>query len=152
MTAALPPSLVTLLGGDSIEEKIGEVLLVIACDLDRTPRVASLSVGEILAVSPDRLLLTMYESSRTSQALASGSRGVLHAVVDGAIAKVEFSAVPLDKASGRIIFNCTVESVERDEVPYARVTGGVSFQLTTQKEQVVERWRNQLKTMRKVAG
>jgi hypothetical protein len=154
MTAdQLPPSVRALLGGASLEEKIGSTVLLIVAGQEGWPRVASLSVGEILATSGTRLFLTLYDKSRTTRALATTGRGLLLLVDDGAIVKVAVTAVPVSegKSPGRSAFCADVVSVERDEVPYATVTHGVEFELVDGAG-AVNRWRKQLADLQELGG
>jgi len=139
-------SMQALLDGDDLDSKIGTTLLLIVPNGTEMPRVASLSVGEVYAPSATELYLTLYETSRTTKQLVAGGRALLMGVDDGAIVKVELSAQPLDATSaigGRTIFRAEIDAVERDEVPYARVTSGIRFELVDGAS-AVERWQRQL--------
>ena len=148
----IPPSVRLLLDGTDLGVKIGEALQLAVSDDTGWPRLASLSVGEVLAVSATRMLLTLYTSSRTSAQLASRGRGLLVLVDDGAIVKLEFQASQLDESSGRTTFQADIVGVERDEVPYARVTHGIGFELVADEEQVLARWRAQLDRLKELAS
>jgi hypothetical protein len=150
-TPTLPPGLLALLDGSDLEGKVGETLVLIATDADGWPRVATLSVGELLAVSGTQLLVTLYRSSRTTLAIVSSGRALLVAVEGDGIAKVQLQLEALDVASpGRTTFRAQVVSVEHDEVPYARVTHGIGFELVD-GTRAVERWRLQLADLRALA-
>lgn len=142
-TPHLPESVQRLLDGTGLDGKIGTTLQLVVSDDPGWPRIASLSVGEVLAVGPAELLLTMYDHSRTTAALTDRGRGVLVLVDDGAIVKVELEAAALESADGRTVFRCAVLGVERDEVPYARVTQGIEFELVDGAA-AVARWGRQL--------
>ena len=149
-SAGLPASIMSLLDGSELESKVGVTLLLVVSDDAGWPRIASLSVGELFAARPDELLLTMYERSRTTQALISRGRAVLHVVDDGAILKVNLGAEVLGSADGRTTFRCTVDAVERDEVPYARVIHGIEFELVRESG-ALTRWARQLDELKELA-
>lgn len=148
----LPASVRALLDGTGLDAKVGEVLQLAVSDDAGWPRVASISVGEVLAASATRLLLTLYSRSRTAAALEGRGRGLLLLVIDGAIVKVEFTASRLAERDGRTTFDGVVAGVERDGVPYARVTEGIRFELVDREEQVLARWRAQLDGLRELAS
>jgi hypothetical protein len=149
-SAVLPDSVRVLLDGTDLENRIGVTILLIVSGED-WPRVASVSVGEVLAVSGDTVMLTLYDSSRTAQALASRGRGTLFLVDAGAVVKVEVTAAVAGSGDGRTVFRCAVARVERDEVPYARVTHGIEFELIAKQEQVTARWRAQLQQLKELS-
>jgi hypothetical protein len=140
----LPAGLLALLDGSDLESKVGETLILIATDAEGWPRVATLSVGELLAVSGTQLLVTLYRASRTTHAIESSGRALLVAVEGNGLAKVQLELAVLDVTSpGRTTFLGRVSSVEHDEVPYARVTHGIGFDLVDGTK-ALERWRLQL--------
>lgn len=151
-SSELPSSVRALLDGSDLEVKVGAALQLAVSDDAGWPRVASISVGEVLAVSATRVLLTLYTSSRTAAELAARGRGLLLLVDDGAIVKIALQASRLGDASGRTTFDGAVVGVERDEVPYARVTHGIGFQLVAHEEQVLARWRAQLDGLKGLAS
>lgn len=142
-TQHLPDALLRLLDGTGLARKIGTTLQLVVSDDREWPRIASLSVGELLASGPGELLLTIYSHSRTTAALAERGRGLLVVVDDGAIVKVELVASALDTTDGRTMFRCAVVGVERDEVPYARVKHGIEFELVDGTA-ATARWEQQL--------
>jgi hypothetical protein len=146
----LPEPVMRLLDGDDLEAKVGQVVLLTVAD-GRTPRIASLSVGELLALDRRTILATLYERSRTGRALAATGSGLLLFVDDGGLLKVEVEAEVVAAQGGRATFHCTVVVVERDEVPYARVTRGIEFELVDRQDQVMARWRSQLSEMKELA-
>ena len=135
-----------LLDGTALADKIGTTLQLVVSDDAGWPRVASLSVGEVLATGPRTILLTMYETSRTTRTLAGRGRGLLVLVDDGAIVKVELEASVAGGSEGRTIFRCVIAGVERDEVPYARVTHGIEFALVDGAA-ATDRWARQLEEL-----
>jgi hypothetical protein len=151
-SSELPSSVRALLDGSDLEAKVGVVIQLAVSDDAAWPRVASISVGEVLAVSATRMLLTLYTNSRTAADLADRGRGLLLLVDDGAIVKVELQASRLGDGLGRTTFDGAVVGVERDEVPYARVTHGIGFELVAHEEQVLTRWRAQLDGLKELAS
>jgi hypothetical protein len=148
----LPQAVFTLLDGTGLDAKVGTTLQLAVSDDAGWPRVATISVGEVLAVSATRLLMTLYTRSRTAAMLEARGRGLMLLVDDGVIVKIEFAASRLAEHDGRTTFNGAVVGVERDEVPYARVTEGIRFELVAHEEQVLARWRTQLDELSELAS
>lgn len=150
----LPESVFRVLDGDDLAAKIG-ITVLIAANAAEGPRIATLSVGEVLTTSARELLLTLYRSSRTTAAILETGRALLMLVDDGAIVKirVETAEVPDSGAesAGRLVLRGNVVSVERDEVPYARVSHGIGFELLD-GEAAVRRWIDQIAGLRRVAS
>jgi hypothetical protein len=151
-SAKLSASVCALLDGTALESKVGIALQLAVSNDEDWPRVASISVGEVLAVSDQRLLFTLYTHSRTALTLADRGRGLLLLVDEGAIVKVEFDAASVGSGDGRTTFDAAVRGVERDEVPYARVSSGIEFQLVSHQAQVLDRWRSQLDGLKELAS
>lgn len=148
----IPDAVREFLDGTDLEAKIGIAMQLVVSDDAGWPRVASISVGELLAVSETRMLLTLYTRSRTAAALFARGRGLLLLVDDGAIVKIEFATRRLAERSGRTTFDGAVIGVERDEVRYARVTHGIGFELIAHEEHVLTRWRAQLDELSELAS
>jgi len=150
-SSELPEAVQHLLDGTGLADKIGTTLQLVVSDDEGWPRVASLSVGEVLATGAETILLTMYDSSRTTRALTERARGLLVLVDEGAIVKVELEASVAGSAEGRTIFRCRVAGVERDEVAYARVTHGIEFELLDGAA-ATARWAKQLDQLAGMEG
>jgi hypothetical protein len=139
-----------LFDGTDLESKVGVTVLLVATDSDGWPRMASLSVGEVLAVSRSELLITLYRSSRTTLALEQSGRALLVLKDGDGLAKIQVLAQLLDvRSPGRKTFRAEVVEAEHDEVPYARVTHGIEFELV-EGTRATERWRLQLEELRRL--
>jgi len=143
----LPAGLARALRGDRLDEEIGRTVLLVAPAADGWPRVATLSVGEVLAPDARRILLSLYATSRTTAAIRAAGRALLLADDDGAIVRVRLTTTEIEDAAaaeaGRVTFRGDVAAVEIDAVPYARVTHGIGFELLD-PDAALARWRRQL--------
>ncbi|OZM77065.1 hypothetical protein [Pseudonocardia sp. MH-G8] len=139
-----------LLDGSGLKSKIGVTVLLVVNDEAAWPRVASLSVGELL-VRGDEVLMTLWERSRTTAALRAARAGLLHVVDGGGIVRIGagFDPIDVETGAGRVTFRGVVEEVELDVVPYAVVTHGISFELTD-PDDAIARWEQQLDRLRQV--
>lgn len=150
--ADLPAGARDLFNGSDLASKVGATAQLIAVADDGWPRVALLSAGEVL-VTDDTVMLTVYAASRTTGAARSSGRAVLLVVTDESIVRIALKLEELDAAQslgGRTTFRGTVASVEQDRVAYARVTGGIGFELHD-PEPVIERWEQQIELLRSAA-
>src|SRR5437762_2738343 len=81
---ALPASLLSLFDGRDLARKVGETFLLVTTDEQGWPHMAMLSVGELLARSPDRLEAALWLHSTATTNLERSGRGLLAVVADGA--------------------------------------------------------------------
>jgi len=149
----LPPSVAAALDGRDLRRKLGVTLLVNATAADGWPRIATLSVGEALAQA-DEILLSLYATSRTAEALAAAGKGLLMLAADGGLHKLRVRVSPVAGVAvddeGRRILRARVEDTEFDAVPYARVTSGVTYELDD-ADAALARWTRQLNRLREYA-
>jgi hypothetical protein len=143
--------LLQLLDGAGLPGKVGETLLLIVSGGEDWPRVAILSVGEVLAPSTSRLVLGLHSSSRTTEALRRSGRALLVAVCDGTVYKVSLTARlwgdRVLHGVGNTFFRAEIDEVSMDEVGYAKVTSGVTYELLLGKAEVLARWQASVELM-----
>jgi hypothetical protein len=143
----VPAGVAALLDGTRLEHKVGTTVLVAAAD-GGWPRIATLSVGEVLVADPRTVAFTMYRASRTAGAIAASGHALLLAVDDGAVVRLRVDVRGVDaEDDGRRTFVGNVVGVERDAVPYARVTSGIEYEVLDPAA-TVSRWRRQLDALR----
>jgi hypothetical protein len=151
--AHLPAAVAELLNGHDLQTKVGPTFLLVACEPEGWPRMALLSVGEVLAVSPSEVRLALYRQSGTTRALAHSGKALLVVVVDGVTYKIRLAATELSDAEvgegGDAVFLADVRSVDEDQVAYAVVEHGVEFTLIDETA-VVERWLSSVDRLRGV--
>jgi hypothetical protein len=140
----IPASLADVFDGRRLGAKVGETILLIA---GVEPRVAALSVGEVLVIG-DRVGLLLYAGSRTCAAVRETGRALLLGVADGGLVRVRLDVTVSGAAvpSGRSAFVGTVAEVELDRVGYAQVTSGITYELGDPAS-VVERWEHQIEAL-----
>ena len=147
----LAPSVVRLLSGTQLESAVGTTFELITVDEQGWPHVALLSVGEILATDPSSLRLALWAHSSTTANLSRTGGALLTFVHDHRYYKVRFAATQTSSpAAGSRPFAAflgTVLAVQVDEVPYATVTGGITFELADAAS-TVKRWSKTLEALR----
>lgn len=147
----MPGGLVALLSGDDLESKVGQTFLLATAEPDGWPRMALLSAGEVVAVSPAELRLALYRGTRTTRALTSTGRALLVIVHEGSTYKIQLEAqsVPDVDAGSNAVFVADVASVDEDRVGYATVEHGIGFSLVDEKA-VLELWRRTTELLKEI--
>lgn len=142
-TAELPAPVRELLDGQDLGAKVGHTFLLVACEPDGWPRMAMLSVGEVLATSGREVRLALYPSSGTTAALTEAGKGLLIVVLDGTTYKIRVEATRVHDPGGGgesdALFVTSVTRVDEDRVGYATVEHGIMFSLTDEQA-AVQRW------------
>ena len=147
----LGADVVALLDGTDLEAAVGLALELITVDADGWPRVALLSVGEVVAVGDRALALALWPGSRTTANLERSGGALLALVAGGAAHRVALEARRatdvLVRGEPRAVFHATVLSAARDEVPYARLQSGITYELAEPTE-TLGRWRATVAALR----
>jgi hypothetical protein len=147
----LAASVVRLLSGTELASAVGTTFELITVDEQGWPHVALLSAGEILATGPSSLRLALWASSGTTANLTWAGRALLTFVHDHAYYRVRMTVAQIEapETGSRPLaaFLATVVEVQVDEVPYATVTGGITFELADAAG-TVKRWSDTLEALR----
>jgi hypothetical protein len=152
----LPASLEPLFAGTDLASGVGLTFLLLTVDEDGWPRMAMLSVGEVLAAQPGVLRLALWLHSTATKNLTRAEQAVLSLVHAGAGYYIRGRArrgPDLDLgADGRLAyFELRIDDVLEDAVTYAELTSGMTFRLH-QPEQVLPRWERTIAALRAVAA
>ena len=141
------PAVLTLLNGSELSGKIGTTIQIVTVDPSLKPRIALLSVGEILAVSATEWRLALHEGSDTSQNLGSpGRTAIVSVIVDGAHFVHELTVREIQIHNARIsgrrlaVVSAAVAASWKDSVDYATLSNGITYQLLAPESAVIERW------------
>jgi hypothetical protein len=145
----LPAEVAALLGGRDVQAGVGLTIQLLTVDEPGWPRVALLSVGEVLAIDERNLRLALWPTSQTTANLSRTGRGVLCLVDAGAFFTVLIHAargVDLVDPAPRAVFEARIDELRRDEVPYAVLTSGIVFDLPD-RDVVVARWHETIEAL-----
>jgi hypothetical protein len=147
----LPESVYRRLDGTDLEGDRGFTLSLVTVDESRFPRIALLSVGEVLALGKDRLAIALWPGSTTTRSLTASGQGTLAVVADEVAYSIQIEVQrQTDLPAGGMdhaFFIATIQDVLADEVTYARLTSGITFELPD-RERVLARWQATLDAMR----
>jgi hypothetical protein len=149
----LPGWLAALFDGADLAARVGQTFLLLTTDDAGWPHLAMLSVGELVAEGDQVLRAALWLHSASTRNLEHDGRGLLALVADGAGYYLRLRAsrgADLDLGEhGRLaFFRLQVEDVLEDAVAYARLTGGITFELA-QPEQVLPRWQQTISALRR---
>jgi hypothetical protein len=148
----LSSGVVELLDGHDLEARAGLTIQLLTADESGWPRVALLSVGEVLVLDDSVLRLALWPGSRTTANLTRTGRATLAFVHDRASYSLQVEAqraADLAEPVGCAVFDGRVAAVHRDEVPYAVLRSGITFDLPDPAA-VLERWRATIDALRRV--
>jgi hypothetical protein len=147
-----PPALRALFAGTPDAAPRGFAASLMGVDAGGRVRTALLSAGELLAPDERTLCFALWPNSRTTESIAQSGRATLTFVAEQAFFQIQFDVrrVMLDGAPVAC-FVGTIEKGEMQRVSYARLTGGISFDLPDEQA-VHARWRTQMEWLKKAAS
>jgi hypothetical protein len=139
------PAVLRLLDGTGLDTKIGVTIQLITVDPSGRPRIALLSVGEAVAVSPTHWRFALHDDSSSAHNLAArGRQATATVVLDGASHGHELRVVDVTPRAigGRscLLLDTTVTTSWRDDVDYATLTHGITYELRVPVQEVLARW------------
>jgi hypothetical protein len=148
--ARLPQAVAALFDGADLAAKVGHTISLIAVDDEGWPRLALLSVGEVVSATGKDLRLALYATSGTTAALTGSGRALLNVVLDGTSYRIRATVQRLSPDAGRLaLFYGEITRVDEDRVGYAEIVSGITYRLADQAA-VVKRWSEQVDLLRKV--
>jgi hypothetical protein len=146
--ARLPGDVVALLDGNDLDARVGLTIELVTTGIDGWPGIALLSAGEVLALGDSAIRLALWPDSRTTANLSRSGRGLLAFVHDGSAYTVRVETERASDLPGPLAaFDGRVAAVRRDEVGYARLASGITFDLPDAPA-VVARWRGTIEALR----
>jgi hypothetical protein len=152
-----PDEVRALLDGSSLTGKIGFTASLLTVDANGHVRTSLLGVGELYAPDSRTLCTALWPNSRAAAVLAKSGRGTLTFVCEDAFYQVQLRFEPLQPppsgdALGLAYFCGSIDSGEIQRVRYARLTGGITYQLTGEEGAVLDRWGQQIEHLKQAAA
>ncbi|WP_322049556.1 pyridoxamine 5'-phosphate oxidase family protein [Paraburkholderia sp. J67] len=149
---SLPLQVLQDFDGEHLEARLGEAIRLSTVGPDGWPHAAQLSVGEVLAVRPDELLIAIWPTSHTTRNLERDGRLTISLVHDGALLEIRGKASAIADHKTKLdlsVFRVKIESVNEHRAKYADVLSGVTFRLH-EPDKVLARWREQIAMLREL--
>jgi hypothetical protein len=143
--------LIELFSGENLEAAVGFTVQLLTLDDEGWPRIALLSVGEVLAVDDTTVRLALWPESRTTGNLIRSAQGVLAFVHREVAYTVRIRTVRLPNLNDPLalaVFDGRVTEVRRDQVSYAVLQSGITFNLPD-RAQVLTRWNATIEQLRR---
>ena len=151
-----PAAVRALFDGTSLASKIGFTASLLTTDTNGHVRTSLLGVGELYAPDARTLCLALWPQSRAAGVLARSGRGALTFVCEEVFyqAQLRFEALPpmAGETGGLAHFAGSIDTGETQRVPYARLTGGITFDLEEGGEAVLDRWEQQIEHLKQAAA
>jgi hypothetical protein len=158
MFDAWPAAVRSLFDGALLASKVGFTASLLTTDANNGHvRTSLLGVGELYAADSCTLCVALWPQSRAAGVLAQSGRAALTFVCEDAFYQVQLLFRPLasmqNDASGLAYFIGTIEAGEAQRVPYAHLTGGITFELAEEdKAAVLDRWQQQIEHLKQAAA
>lgn len=152
-TTPLPDELLALLDGSLPASHLHQAIRLSSVGENGWPYAAQLSLGEIIALTPGKLLFAIWPQSTTTRNLRRDGKVTLALVLDGAIFEIQALATPRKEtltASDLAVFSAEVKQVIAHRAPYATVTQGLTFRLKDEAT-ALARWREQIAALKMLA-
>src|SRR5258708_5563009 len=143
----MPEAVLRALDGHDLPGHVGLTFPLLTVDASGWPHVALLSAGEVLAVGESELRLALWPGSETTANLTRDGRGTLMVIAGATAFYLELEARPASPGDRLALFTARVRRVLADEVAYARITTGISFDLPDPAS-VLGRWRDTIGALR----
>ncbi|GIP24205.1 pyridoxamine 5'-phosphate oxidase family protein [Paenibacillus sp. J22TS3] len=148
----IPPQLYELLDGSNLAAKQQEAMMLLTVTEDGWPHVAMISVGEIVALSPDTLRLGLWSGTVTTGNILRSGKAMLCVFYAGTAMYSRLALSPLealaDAKHPRQRFEARVVSSRADTAQYADILGGVQIALHDPAA-VIARWQETVADLHK---
>lgn len=150
----LPSGLLALLDGSLPVSHRHQAIRLSSVGSNGWPYAAQLSVGEIIALSPQQLRFAIWPGSTTTANLTREGKMTLALVDDGAVIEIQALAQKRDETITDLqltVFDAAVQQVVIHRAPYATVTSGVTFSLKDEAV-AIARWQQQIAQLKALPG
>lgn len=139
-----------LLDGTRLSERVGHTFILTTTTQDGWPHIALLSVGEVLAVDDREIRIALWLNTAATRNITENGKALLAIIGEHRCLYLRLSCrrgPDIPSGSGRLAFFAgEIERAVEDEVGYAMVTGGVTFE--TRDEAVIDGWRRTVAALR----
>jgi hypothetical protein len=151
-----PDAVRTLFDGSSLTSKTGFTASLLTVDANGHVRTSLLGAGELYAPDSRSLCVALWPQSRTARVIGQTGRAALTFVCDEAFYQVQLRLTPLTRVtgddSGLVYLIGSIDTGEAQSVRYARLTGGITFELEGDGKAVLDRWERQIEHLKQAAA
>ncbi|PQP80084.1 hypothetical protein C0Q44_29075 [Paenibacillus sp. PCH8] len=148
----LDTEMIEWLNGMNLEHKQHEAMQLLTVCEDQWPHQAMISIGEVIAVSPNQLRLALWQGTQTSMNMSKTGKATLIAVHGHQLLHIRLEVSMLPEIKGAVHprdrFEAHVVHIRVDHAPYAEITSGITFQLKDELE-AITRWKETIEELRK---
>lgn len=150
-----PDAVRALFDGLSLASKTGFTASLLTADSNGHVRTSLLSVGELYAPDSRTLCIALWPQARAARVIAQSGRAALSFVCAEAFYQVQLQVTPLASVagddSGLVYLIGSIDTAEAQSVRYARLTGGITFELAGEGKAVLDRWERQIEHLKQAA-
>lgn len=151
-----PPAARALFDSSALASKTGFTASLLTAGANGYVRTSLLGVGELYAPDSRTLCIALWPQSRAAGVLTQSGRAALTFVCEDAFYQVQLQFEPLASASGDdsglAHFIGFIDNGETQRVRYARLTGGITFELEEGSGAVLDRWERQIEHLKRAAA
>lgn len=137
--------------GENLEKKQHEAMQLLTVSEDGWPHQAMISMGEVIAVTPNLLRLALWPGTQTSMNMSRTGKATLIAVHQQSLLSIRLDVTSLpvlrEAVHPRDRFEAQVINIRVDHAPYAEITSGITFQLKDESG-AITRWRETIEELR----
>lgn len=148
----LDAELMEWLSGTNLEHKQHEAMQLLTGSEEEWPHQAMISMGEVIALSPQQLRLALWQGTKTSMNMRETGKATLIAVHEQRLLHIRLEVNLLPEIKGAVHprdrFEARVIQVRVDQAPYAEITSGITFQLKDAPG-TITRWKETIEELRK---
>lgn len=147
----LDPKWTQWFNGQDLEQKQHEAMQLLTVSEDGWTHQAMISMGEVIAVTPNLLRLALWPGTQTSMNMSRTGKATLIAVHQKCLLSIRLDVTSLpqlmEAVHPRDRFEAKVLNVRVDHAPYAEITSGIKFQLKDESG-TITRWRETIEELR----
>ncbi|MDN8589786.1 hypothetical protein B2I21_12680 [Chryseobacterium mucoviscidosis] len=147
----LGPEWMEWFNGENLEKKQHEAMQLLTVSEGEWPHQAMISMGEVIAVTPNLLRLALWPGTQTSMNMSRTGKATLIAVHQQILLSIRLDVTLLpvlrEAVHPRDRFEAQVINVRVDHAPYAEITSGITFQLKDESG-AITRWRETIEELR----
>jgi hypothetical protein len=148
----LGPEWMEWFNGENLEQKQHEAMQLLTVSEDGWPHQAMISMGEVIAVTPNLMRLALWPGTQTSMNMSRTGKATLIAVYQQSLLSIrlDVNLLPalMEAVHPRDRFEAQVLNIRVDHAPYAEITSGITFQLKDEYG-AITRWGETIEELRK---